>query len=112
VVWPQGTTYGGGGRFLDNRRLAVSGGDQYFVPDSDAPVRSLEFGGNWPAEPRVSDGQIADADWSGLDRRDNAIFTRGGQLFRRLPDGDELVADFTDLKPDPQPAPEWATRPL
>jgi hypothetical protein len=111
VVWPQGMTYGGGGRFLDNRRLAVSV-DEYFVPDSDKPVRGLEFSADWPKEIRAPSDQIADADWSGLDRRGNAIFTRGGRLFRRRSDGDVLIADFTDLKPDPQPAPEWATLPL
>jgi hypothetical protein len=112
AVWPQGTTYGGGGRFLDNLRLVVRCGAQPFVPDSDAPFRGLDITTDAPAELHASDGPIVDADWSGLDKRGHAIFTRGGQLFRRDSRGDNLIADFTHLKPDPQPAPDWATRPL
>jgi hypothetical protein len=112
AVWPQGMTYGGGGRFLDNFRLVVRSDAKPFVPDSDAPFRQLDFTTDAPAELHASDGQIADADWSGHDKRGQAIFTRGGQLFRRDARGDVLVADFTNLRPDPQPAPDWATRPL
>ena len=43
AVWPQGTTYGGGGRFLDNLRLVVRCGEEPFVPDSDAPLRGLDW---------------------------------------------------------------------
>ncbi|HUE16440.1 MAG TPA: hypothetical protein VMR25_19860 [Planctomycetaceae bacterium] len=114
AVWPEGTTYGGGGRFLDDRRLVVrsAGEGKAFIPHSDAPVRGLEISVDDPAELHSSDGQIGGADWSGRDHRGDVIFTRGGQLFRRQSTDDVLVADFTQLEPDPQPAPEWATRPL
>ena len=54
-----------------------------FVPDSDAPFRGLDVTTEAPADLHASVGQVADADWSGLDKRGHAIFTRGGQLFRR-----------------------------
>jgi hypothetical protein len=114
AVWPQGTTYGGGGRFLDNRRLAIRSVTDLlpFVPDSNGPIRGVEVTPGAPAELHSSDGEIGEADWSGRDHDDNPILTRGGRLYRRRSGDDMLLADFTDLKPDPQPAPEWATRPL
>jgi hypothetical protein len=114
AVWTQGTTYGGGGRFLDNRRLVVRSGcnRRPFIPESDSPVRGLEISVDAPAEMHSSDGEIGGADWSGRDNRGNVIFTRGGQLFRRKCGIDTVISDFENLKPDPRPAPEWATRPL
>jgi hypothetical protein len=114
VVWPEGTTYGGGGRFLDNRRVAIRSvtDSTPFVPDSMGPIRGVEVTPGAPAELHSSDGEVGDADWSGRDHRDKTIFTRGERLYRRGSRDDVLLADFTGLKPDPQPAPDWATRPL
>jgi hypothetical protein len=114
VVWPEGTTYGGGGRFLDNRRLSIRSvtGSSPFVPDSKAPVRGIEVTPGAPAPLHTSDGEISDVDWSGRDHRGNAVFTRGHRLYRRMKGDDNLLADFSQLKPDPHPAPDWATRPL
>jgi hypothetical protein len=114
AVWPQGCTWAGGGRFLDNRRLAIRSvtGLPPFVPDSKGPIRGVEETPDAPAELHASDGEISNADWSGRDQRDNPIFTRGDRLYRRQPRGDFLLADFTELNPDPQPAPDWATRAL
>ncbi|NNJ27599.1 hypothetical protein [Alienimonas chondri] len=55
---------------------------------------------------------VAKTDWSGRDHSGGLIFTRGGRLFRLEKGEDRLIADFTDLTPDPQPAPDWAGRPL
>lgn len=108
VVWPQGTTYGGGGRFVDNRSLVVCACrpalDEY-------PVRGVRLvEGDTPEHCPTDD--VSDADWCGRDHVDRIIFTRRGQLFRRVKRTDTLVADFTDLTPNPQPAPEWAGRSL
>lgn len=108
VLWPQGTTHGGGGRFVDNRSVALR--------VSNPPHRNFPLGNlrvvQGEAPEHVSSNDVPDADWCGRDHRDRVIFTRGGQLFRRGKKSDELLADFTDLTPRPEPAPAWASRPL
>jgi hypothetical protein len=109
VVWPQGMTYGGGGRFIDNRSLALRG--VRHPPLEDFPVSGVHIvKGDTPLHHSTDD--VPDADWCGRDHGDRIIFSRGGQLFRRTKRNDTLVADFTDLTPNPQPAPEWAGRAL
>lgn len=109
VLWPQGTTYGGGGRFIDNRTVSVRG-----VPDlvhKDFPLRGLwAIRANAPVH--VTTNDVPDADWCGRDHRGNIVFSRSGQLFRREKSVDRLIADFTDMVPRPEAAPGWATRPL
>jgi hypothetical protein len=131
AVWPEGSTWAGGGRFLDNRRIVIRSNAAHrpFIPDSKRPSRRLAVTPDAPAPIHSSDGEASDADWSGRDHSDNVVFTRGDKLYRRVsgdkgdtrgrhrrstrPDThDVLLADFTDLTPDPQPAPDWATRPL
>jgi hypothetical protein len=112
AVWPQGTTYGGGGRFVDNRRVALRGvGHEPLRLYSDYSLRGIEIV-NESAELHQASGEIADVDWCGKDHKGATIYSLGGQLFRRGRKSDQLLADFTDVKPDPQPAPDWATRPL
>lgn len=108
VVWPQGTTYGGGGRFVDNRSVMLS---VYQPALDDFPVRGLRI---IPGNPDMhrSTEEVPDSDWCGRDQNEQIIFSRGGQLFRRTKRSDRLIADFTDLEPNPQPAPDWATRSL
>jgi hypothetical protein len=55
---------------------------------------------------------IPEAEWSGFDQGGYPVFTSEGKLFRRLQQGDRLLADFNGLTPDPQPAPPWAKTPL
>jgi len=41
------------------------------------------------------------------------IFCRHGKLFRRGQDARDLeLADFSGLRPDPHPPPDWAKEPL
>jgi hypothetical protein len=113
AVWPQGMTYGGGGVFVGNLRLAGPGGKTH----PDFPVRGLELvdgSVDFKAltEHRAPVEKIPDADWCGQDHEGHAIFSRGGQLFRRIRGKDQMLADFSNLRPDPQPAPGWACRPL
>jgi hypothetical protein len=109
TLWPQGTTYNGGGRFIDNRTIALRA--VLYPPHKDFPLQGLRVTNNeTPLHVKTDD--VTDADWCGRDHKDRIIFTRGGQLFRRENSTDRLIADFTDLTPHPEAAPEWARRPL
>jgi hypothetical protein len=112
VLWPQGDTWGGGGRFVGNRRLAVSPSS---ATHPDHPLVGLELAepGEGIAAPDVaSDARFKSNAWSGRDQAGHAIAVRDGKLFRTR-DGNEIeIADFNGLTPDPQPPPEWATRAL
>jgi hypothetical protein len=105
VVWPQGTTYGGGGRFVDDSTIALRG--VLDSPLDDFPSRGIRVVSvETPVHQPTDD--VPGADWCGRDHRDRVVFSRSGQLFRRVNGKDTLVADFTDLRPEPRPAPDWA----
>jgi hypothetical protein len=109
VLWPQGTTYGGGGRFIDNRTIALRG--VLYPPHKDFPLRGLRVvEGDAPLHGKTYD--VPRADWCGQDHNGRIVFSQGGLLFRREKRADRIIADFTDLTPRPEAAPEWATRPL
>lgn len=104
ALWPMHTTYGGGGRFTGNRRLVLRG---VSAAHPEHPPHGLEIGqGDAPLH--AATNEVEGADWSGRDREGRLIFAREGRIYR----GDVELADLSALKPDPQPAPEWATRPL
>jgi len=110
VLWPQGTTYGGGGKFTAPRTLwGVSSIGTH--PDFPFPTGRLHIAEK-PPEPRPQGPIVPDTDWSGVDHRGNVIYSKGDVLFRRKKRGDVVVADFSALEPDPQPAPKRATQPL
>lgn len=110
VLWPQGTTYGGGGKFTAPRTLwGLSAEGAH--PDFPYPKNRLKCAER-PPEAELPRIVVRDSDWSGHDHAGDVIFSRGDQLFRRTKQGDRVIADFSDLKPDPTPAPGWATRPL
>jgi len=108
AVWPQSMTYGGGGRFYGNRRLALRGVDGAPYPAIPRGLELIEG----DTEPHASTGEVPDADWCGYDRLNRTIYTAGGKLFRIESGRHVLVADFSDLRPDPQPPPPWARRSL
>jgi len=109
AIWPQDTTYGGGGRFLDNRRLALRGISSDPYPELP---RGLQLANrNWPPL-HESTQEISEADWCGYDHKGETIYTRAGLLFRKKGRREQKIADFTDLRPDPQPPPAWAVKPL
>ncbi len=117
ALWPQGTIYGLGGRFDGPRSLILRGGwyDGMSPHPDHRPDALVWRKANEPQNeaPRHTAGDlIAGADWSGRDCRGGVIFARGGRLFRLEKSEERQIADFTDLTPDPQPAPEWAGRPL
>lgn len=110
ALWPRGTTYGGGGRFLDDRRLSLRGTLQPTHPDH--PSRGLTIVEDNAACHR-STGEVPEADWSGRDSNNRLVYALRGRIFARVNDAQDVeLADFTTHRPDPQPAPEWATRPL
>jgi hypothetical protein len=112
MVVPHGTTYGGGGRFISERQFAIRG--LWFSPVGtlpDFPSDGLEVV-EADAPYHESSGEVEGADWSSRDRKNRLAFSRGGKLYRREGASDLLLADFDDLLPNPQPAPEWAGAPL
>jgi len=112
VLWPHGDTWGGGGRFLGPRKVALFTGLP-LATHPDHPLAGLEAvnadaTGGRTALPRT----LRDKEWSGRDQAGQEAFTTEGKLMRRRNGGTVEIADFNDRKPDPQPPPDWATRPL
>jgi hypothetical protein len=74
------------------------------------------FGGPYSVSYSVTtaDGRehvIGEATWADWDHRGRLVVTRGGCLSIWHPSGTfELIEDFNDQTPDPQPAPDWARR--
>lgn len=113
ALWRCDTTYGGGGRFLDDRRIAIRFAGE-LEPHPDHCPRHLKVV-DGPLELHQSLDLVDGAQWSGVDCRCVTIYARDGKLFRRPKrrrQGDVEVADLNNLLPNPQPPPDWATRPL
>jgi hypothetical protein len=111
ALWPSGTAYGGGGRFVDNRKLILNISTSAKT-HPDHPARGIDIV-QGTAEYNRSTGEIEDADWSGRDQKGGLLFCRHGILYRRdKKSHDHEIADFNGLRPDPQPAPDWAQKPL
>jgi hypothetical protein len=111
ALWPWGTTYGGGGRFFDNRSLTLHAG-MHVPTHPDHPAHGLTvIPGS--AEYHRSTGNVDQSDWVGRDHAGSLIFSRSGKLFRRDRRGnDREIADFNSLRPAPVRAPDWARKPL
>lgn len=111
VLWPQGMTYGGGGRFLSNRHIAIRSNDT--IPHENHPGKGLTVELGWSVEQHTSSHEVEGATWAGRDRGGRLIYAKDGKIFRRdtLGIAAELI-DLCGLTPDPKPAPEWASRDL
>jgi hypothetical protein len=111
-LWPQGDTWGGGGRFIDNRTATLwswSTGDQ---PHPDHPGLGLQIVEGRSTTEHRERFEVTRTDWSGRDHAGRVIHASKGKLFReRLGDLVE-IADFNGLAPAPEPPPEWARAPL
>ena len=108
-LWPRGSTWGGGGRFLDNRRLKLHV-NMRVATHPDHPATGLKIL-EGDAEYHRSTGEVEGADWCGHDHQGHLVYCRGGKLFRhgKGRDGqDKELADFNSLRPNPRPAPDWA----
>jgi hypothetical protein len=109
-LWPQGTTYGGGGRFVGNRNIVIRAGNAAPHPDHPGKGLSVELG-NPPVH--TSTDEVQGATWSGRDRNGRLIYAKDGKIFRRGSAAkDKQVLDLAPLAPDPRPSPKWASRPI
>jgi hypothetical protein len=113
ALWPMGTTYGGGGRFVDDHQLITRGTGRLHPdhPPGGLDTRKLQLVAGDAAYQRSSD-EVPGADWSGRDHDDRLIYAMNGRLYRRIRRREVEVADFTDLEPVPGDPPSWAQRPL
>jgi hypothetical protein len=112
-LWPSGTTYGGGGRFLDNRTLTLHS-HMPVATHPDHPATGLHIV-TGDAEYHRSTDDVEGAQWCGHDQQGHLVYCRAGKLFRRRTgrnEKDAEIADFNALRPDPRPAPDWARRPI
>jgi hypothetical protein len=102
-LWPNGTTYGGGGRFVDERSIILRAMSGLPHPDHPGTGLRVEFG-NAPLH--SSTNEVEGSDWSGRDHAGELIFARDGRIFRRSATGkDRELIDLNGLLPDPRPAP-------
>lgn len=109
TLWPEGSTWGSGGCFTDDRTIVLPG-CQGTHPDHPLNgLRVMEKGEcpHAPAKP-----EIPDAEWSGFDHGGYPVFARDGKLYRQLPREDRELANFNGLEPTPTEAPLWAKQPL
>jgi hypothetical protein len=108
VLWPMGTTYGGGGRFVGNRQVVLRGASK---AHPEHPVRGIEVVEGEAPYQRSSE-EVAGAQWAGRDQGNRLVFAKAGCVFARRGGVDVELADFRGQKPDAQAAPEWAKREL
>lgn len=108
ALWPVGSTYGGGGRFVDDRRVVLRGAVH---AHPDHPADGIEVvPGDAPLQ--RSTGEIPGAEWTGRDQRNRLVFTRDGCVFARTGFDDRLLGDFRGQERVTEPPPDWATAPL
>lgn len=109
-LWPWGTTYGGGGRFLGPRHVRLRGscgGD----PHPNHPGHGLVVdSGSCPQH--QSTNEVDGADWSGRTRSGELIYARAGKMYRRSAKGvrDRVVAEFDSYVDFFRAAPEDVRR--
>ena len=108
TLWPEGSTWGGGGCFHDDRAIILRGSPR---AHPDHPLNGVEIiEGSCRRE--ISTPDIEEAEWSGFDQSGYPVFALHGRIFRRLPKGDKALVDFNGLVPAPSEAPAWAKTPL
>lgn len=104
-------TYGGGGRLLSNRHIAIR--SNVTIPQEDHRGKGLTVDLGWSAEQHRSSDEVEGATWSGRDRGGRLIYAKDGKIFRRQISGVDLeLTDLSGMTPDPKPAPPWASREL
>ena len=134
AMWPDGATWGGGGRFIDNKtlflaygkgRTAHPGSDDteiYMAPfcdmhHPDYPPTGLKIRcccDHYDSDRnfRLPDTEYPQAEWFGRDHFGREIFIREGRLFRLVRRGSEerLLRDFNLDQRRRREAPAWAGR--
>lgn len=104
VLWPEGDTWGGGGRFTSNSHVVLNSGPLVTHPAHADPLITSSRG---DVDYHRSSDEVPNSEWSGRDRSGRVIFARNGKIFRRSAAGQDVeLIDLCDLKPDPVPAPD------
>ena len=123
-LFPEGSTWGGGGRFIDSKRYVATGGKDILERGKGlSRLRQIVPTRENPAGLQTSKGAIAKVHGKAkaralarlspsmhvaLDRYD----TMGGKLYRREGDEFELIRDFNDMTFEPIRAPyDWRDEP-
>jgi hypothetical protein len=109
ALWPQGHTWGGGGRFVGPREIVLATDSTKTHPDH--PMDGLRVTLGVPPL-QIPTERMPGADWVGRDFAGELIWAAAGGLFRRRRGKDLLVAELDGLVPDPQPPPKSATKRL
>lgn len=104
-LWPQGTTYGGGGRFTDNNSVLLRTFPKSAHPDHPATSLSIAFG-NAPLH--ASSYEVEGSEWSGRDQGGRLIYTQDGRLMCNKGKNLVCLADFNGYTPHPESAPPFA----
>jgi hypothetical protein len=109
ALWPQGDTWGGGGRFLTNRKVVLMGwGEGRAKRHPDHPGWGLEVAGRPATAKERRLREPAGAEWTGRDQAKNPVRAARGKLYRTRGGQEVEIADFNDLSPNPEPPPAWA----
>lgn len=131
AMWPAGSTWGGGGRFIDNKTLRLAYGDngtrtpragntEIFMaplpmhhPNHPPGPLTIETDLDYYAPDRefraAPNGYPVDAEWTGMDHRGRRIFTRAGVLYALAGDRQtEVLKDFNVDERRQAIAPKWA----
>ncbi len=108
TLWPEGSTWSGGGYFLGNRLLAL---ETSAKPHPEHPCIGLKIIKGEGRE-KVEYPDIPEAEWKGFDQKGYPIYTLNGKLFRKYKGQNIELANFNGLSPNPQEAPSWAKTPL
>jgi hypothetical protein len=129
AMWPEGSTWGGGGRFIDDSTLCLAYGARGTrSPDGITEIFMAPLPPHHPKHPpgpltiqsdldyyspdrqfRSDPSGYPEADWTGRDQGSRRIFTRAGALYALSPGGRErLLKDFNADVPRRLASPDWA----
>ena len=131
ALWPEGSTWGGGGRFVDDKTLRLAYGSNgtnhpgtgttsiYMAPLPPPHPNHMPVGLNIQADLMRYGADLGFRDpvtssdhvWVGRDHNHRSIVARDGSLYRLTEDGKEmLLRDFNTDTPVRVKAPESASR--
>ena len=133
AMWPEGSTWGGGGRFIDTKTLRLAyGAHGTRSPDGKTELLMAPLPKHHPAHPprgleiqtdldfyapdrdfrapgKKGAKRAKGTEWTGKDHTGRTISARGGVLFCVNKKGREVVLrDFNGDKWQDRPAPRWA----